>query len=73
MDLEKQETRSADRHEEGFDEGKTCIDCHKGIAHKLPKGAYDQKEKAEAGPHKIRQSAAETAEAMQAYLKKDGQ
>ena len=20
---------------------KTCIDCHKGIAHRLPKGAYD--------------------------------
>ena len=24
----------------GLDEGKTCIDCHKGIAHKLPKD-YD--------------------------------
>jgi cytochrome c-type protein NapC len=23
---------------EGFDEGKTCIDCHKGIAHSLPAG-----------------------------------
>ena len=42
MDFEKQESRSADRHEEGFDEGKTCIDCHKGIAHKLPKGAFDK-------------------------------
>ena len=21
---------------EGIDEGKTCIECHKGIAHKLP-------------------------------------
>ena len=41
MDFEKQEARSADRHEEGFDEGKTCIDCHKGIAHKLPKGTFD--------------------------------
>lgn len=72
MDLEKQETRSADRHEEGFDDGKTCIDCHKGIAHKLPKGAYDQKEKAETGVQ-VPQSAKETAKAMQAYLKKDGQ
>lgn len=43
MDFERQEGRSADRHEEGFDEGKTCIDCHKGIAHKLPKGAPDTK------------------------------
>ncbi len=45
MDYEKQESRSADRHEEGFDEGKTCIDCHKGIAHKLPKGAFDKEPK----------------------------
>ena len=38
MDFEKQEPRSADRHEEAIDEGKTCIDCHKGIAHHLPEG-----------------------------------
>jgi len=38
MDFDKQESRSADRHEEGFDEGRTCIDCHQGIAHHLPKG-----------------------------------
>ena len=38
MDLDKQESRSADRHEEGFDENQTCIDCHKGIAHHLPQG-----------------------------------
>jgi cytochrome c-type protein NapC len=47
MDFDKQESRSADRHEEGFDEGKTCIDCHKGIAHKLPKGAFDAEPKAD--------------------------
>jgi cytochrome c-type protein NapC len=42
MDFEKQEERSADRHEEALDaEGdnrRTCIDCHQGIAHHLPKG-----------------------------------
>ncbi len=38
MDLEKQEPRAADRHEEAMDEGKTCIDCHKGITHHLPEG-----------------------------------
>ncbi len=40
MDFDKQEGRSSDRHEEAFEEGsgKTCIDCHQGIAHKLPKG-----------------------------------
>ncbi len=45
MDFDLQESRSADRHEDGFDEGKTCIDCHKGIAHKLPKGAFDDEAK----------------------------
>jgi len=39
MDFGMQQSRSADRHEEGFDEGKTCIDCHQGIAHQLPPGA----------------------------------
>ena len=24
------------QHQDGFSEGKTCIDCHKGIAHQLP-------------------------------------
>ncbi len=50
MDFDKQEFRSAERHEEAFDEieehgaardaGLTCIDCHKGIAHRLPE-EYD--------------------------------
>jgi cytochrome c-type protein NapC len=28
--------RSVQQHEEGLRTGQTCIDCHKGIAHKLP-------------------------------------
>ena len=38
MDLAKQEPRSADRHEKAAAEGKSCIECHKGIAHHLPAG-----------------------------------
>jgi cytochrome c-type protein NapC len=38
MDPEAQERVSARRHERGFKEGQTCIDCHKGIAHHLPEG-----------------------------------
>ncbi len=45
MDLEKQEARSADQHDphyweviDGEEPSKTCIDCHKGIAHNLPEG-----------------------------------
>ena len=47
MNLDKQEERSAERHDphvwevmDGLEPTKTCIDCHKGIAHKLP-AEYD--------------------------------
>lgn len=36
MDYVFQGRRAVDAHTEGFDQGKTCIDCHKGIAHQLP-------------------------------------
>ena len=45
MDFTKQETRAGKKHQEAVDTGKTCIDCHQGIAHKLPEGAregYDE-------------------------------
>jgi len=40
MDFERQESRSADAHEEAIENNLTCIDCHKGIAHQLP-AEYD--------------------------------
>ncbi len=36
MDYAEQNKRSAATHQAAFNEGKTCIDCHKGIAHRLP-------------------------------------
>lgn len=36
FDFAKQSRRAVQQHEEGINEGKTCIDCHKGITHKLP-------------------------------------
>jgi cytochrome c-type protein NapC len=36
MDYAEQGRRSSAQHQQGFGEGKTCIDCHKGIAHQLP-------------------------------------
>ncbi len=36
MDYTTQSRRAYKRHIKGFDEGQTCIDCHKGIAHQLP-------------------------------------
>ena len=36
MDPHKQTTRARKKMEIGQKEGKTCIDCHKGVAHLLP-------------------------------------
>jgi cytochrome c-type protein NapC len=42
MDLEKQSRPAQKRHKAAMEKGQTCIDCHKGIAHHLPKG-YEEK------------------------------
>ena len=36
MDFHKQTARAAEKMQEAMLAGQTCIDCHKGIAHKLP-------------------------------------
>ena len=36
MDYAEQNKRSAATHQQAFNTGMTCIDCHKGIAHTLP-------------------------------------
>ncbi len=36
MDYAEQGRRSMQQHSKGLEKGKTCIDCHKGIAHSLP-------------------------------------
>ena len=42
MDFAVQEKRSRERHNDAEKEGQTCIDCHKGVAHELPAGAFEQ-------------------------------
>jgi len=37
MDFHKQSRRAQEKMEQGLLDGKTCIDCHKGIAHKKPR------------------------------------
>jgi nitrate/TMAO reductase-like tetraheme cytochrome c subunit len=37
MDHQKQTPRGAEKMQAGQKEGKTCIECHKGVAHALPK------------------------------------
>jgi cytochrome c-type protein NapC len=42
MKPEAQKVRSRKQHEIGLAEKKTCIDCHKGIAHQKPKGMKEE-------------------------------
>jgi cytochrome c-type protein NapC len=42
MDPAKQKDRSVTKHEGAIEDGKTCIDCHKGIAHKPVHVKQDQ-------------------------------
>ena len=42
MDPERQKLRGAKMHKIAQDEKKTCIDCHKGIAHQKPKGMKEE-------------------------------
>lgn len=44
MDVEKQKLRGSKMHKIGLAEKKTCIDCHKGIAHTKPKGMKEDEE-----------------------------
>jgi cytochrome c-type protein NapC len=46
MDFLEQRRRSVKQHIKGFDDNKTCIDCHKGIAHSLPTMYEDDPEAA---------------------------
>ncbi len=41
MDLSQQEPRSAAGYEKAATLGETCMDCGRGIAHRLPKGVFD--------------------------------
>ena len=46
MDFTWQSERASQQHSTALASGdKTCIDCHKGIAHELPEGAFDEQEK----------------------------
>lgn len=48
MDFQHQRAKAAEQMQKAMNEGGTCIDCHKGIAHKLPdmstgyKSLYDE-------------------------------
>jgi len=60
MDPAKQKDRSVTKHEGAIEDGKTCIDCHKGIAHKPVHHLL------EGGPAPVAVAAAGTAAPAQA-------
>lgn len=49
MDYNEQSVRSMTQHDIGLNSDKTCIDCHKGIAHSLP-AMYEVDPSAAVGP-----------------------
>lgn len=48
MAFKEQQGRAARKHETMAEKGKTCIDCHKGVAHELPEDYDETEEKDEA-------------------------
>jgi len=46
MDLEEQDKTARKKHLRSIKEGKTCIDCHQGIAHELPEEDEDEEKEA---------------------------
>lgn len=45
MDYAQQEPRASNTHQRALTSGQTCIDCHRGIAHRLPPNATEEYEK----------------------------
>jgi cytochrome c-type protein NapC len=48
MNITMQDPEAAQFHQDALSQGKTCIDCHKGIAHKLPREILEKMAEAEA-------------------------
>jgi cytochrome c-type protein NapC len=44
MAFEEQQGRAARKHKSMAEKGKTCIDCHKGVAHELPEDYEEAKD-----------------------------
>ena len=42
MDLSEQDRTARKKHSKAVDKGKTCIDCHTGLAHELPDEPEDE-------------------------------
>ncbi|MGX9352372.1 NapC/NirT family cytochrome c [Shimia sp. W99] len=75
MDFTIQETRAAKEHQRAIDNNMTCIDCHQGIAHRLPEGYLDEYKRVvdelamEKGPKSLKTADANPG-AIKGYLSK---
>ncbi len=68
MDFAEQSPRAADAHERFLGTGeKTCIDCHAGIAHRLPDMEQQARAPTSPRPLELASRGADAAE-VQAYL-----
>lgn len=64
MDPAKQKDRSVVKHEGAIEDGKTCIDCHKGISHKQVHQLLEQENAAEeAAKDTAKEAAAKASQA----------
>ncbi len=74
MDFTIQETRAAKEHQRAIDNNMTCIDCHQGIAHRLPEGYLAEYKRVveelamEEAPKPLETASAET-DTVRSYLK----
>lgn len=59
MDFSEQDRFARRKHQNANDRGQSCIDCHKGTGHKLPKDATTEEEEEEDPPATEDKAAAE--------------
>jgi len=70
MHWEKQRRRSKEKMQEAYKEKKTCIECHKGIAHTLPAEFLAQEEDDAPRPKKV-EAPAKPAKSMDKFLEEE--
>ncbi|HEY9080191.1 NapC/NirT family cytochrome c [Magnetovibrio sp.] len=70
MHWEKQRPRSKEKMQVAFKEKKTCIECHKGIAHSLPAEAMMQEEDDAPRPAQV-EAAPKTTKSMDKFLEEE--
>jgi len=71
MHWEKQRRRSSEKMQVAFKEKKTCIECHKGIAHSLPAEALAMEEEEDVVRPTKPEAAPQTTKSVSDFLKEE--